>query len=259
MGRRASGDGLLNQSNRVLSHAWLCRDDAVVGFVALDSFFVGEAKGSKEAEDDEGSPKRALEETMLIRKGRHRGPVIIDVGHAVSFQHVAIAGSHESRVANLRGVLWTARQRAEKTVERIQKRGGLRAPSLELKDERPELGPEPFLRRREQEILKHTDIQEAWIGFPGLGTIAGMLRVSRDGQFLPHFGAEAKVLGHLVGIVGQLFRSGRSIERMIDADRLEQRPTLDDIRRILGERVGTEADFGMCPLIDESLPSLISQ
>src|SRR5215469_10588497 len=176
MGRRASGDGLLNQSNRVLLHARLCRDDAVVGFVALDSFFVGEAKGSKEAEDDEGSPKRALEETMLIRKGRHRGPVIIDVGHAVSFQHVAIAGTHESRVANLRGVLWTARQLAEKTVERIQKRGGLRAPSLELKDGRPE----PFLRRREHENLKHADVQEAWIGFPGLGLVAGMLGVSRD-------------------------------------------------------------------------------
>src|SRR5215831_19178100 len=193
MGRRASGDGLLNQSNRVLSHARLCRDDAVVGFVALDSFFISEAKGSEESEDDEGGRKGILEETMLIRKGRHRGPVIIDVGHAVSFQHVAIAWSQEPRVANLRGVWRTARQLAEKMVERIQKRGGLRAPSLELKDERPELGPKTFLRRRKHEILKRADIQELWIGFPGLGTIAGMLRVSRDGQFLPHFGAEAKV------------------------------------------------------------------
>src|SRR5262249_52243225 len=120
------------------------------------------------------------------------------------------------------------------------------------------LGPEPFLRRREHEILKHADVQEASIGFPGLGNVAGMLRVSRDGQLLPHFGAEAKVLGHLVGIVGQLFRSSRSVERMTDASRLDQRTIICAITCILGESVCTEAAFGMGPLIDESLPSLIS-
>jgi hypothetical protein len=46
------------------------------------------------------------------------------------------------------------------------------------------------------------------LGSPAFGSVAGKIRIGRDGDFFPDFCAEAKVLGHLLGVVCQLPGAG---------------------------------------------------
>jgi len=194
---------------------------------------------------------------MLVGERRHRGPVIVDVGHAVCAKHVQIAWPQQRGVADFRGVLRACRELSEKVIEPVEKCRWVRTPALKFKYEGTEFLPQTFLRQRQDHILERACIEKSRIGLSRLGAIARKAGIHRDGDLFPHFGAEPEVIGNLFRVVGQVLCAGRSVERMVDADGVKERRAVDCVGCVFRQRVLAESIFGVGPVIDNPLPAFI--
>src|SRR5262249_39610033 len=120
-------------------------------------------------------------------------------------------------------------------VEACEKSLRIRAPALKFKDEGTKFLSKACLRRHEDKFAKCDSIKKAGIRLPGLGSITGKIGIHRDGDLFPDFGAKVEISRQLFGIMGQLGRTGGTVEGMIDANGTEKRGSSYCVSSILGQ------------------------
>jgi len=66
---------------------------------------------------------------------------------------------------------------------------------------------------RQHEVIEELGIEKSRVGMSRSHSIARVLRIGRNGDFLPHFEAHLEVFGDLAQIASELIRGRRSVER----------------------------------------------
>lgn len=204
-----------------------------------------------------GGGKCLFEQAMLVGEWWHGRPMAVHVGNVVCAKGVQVTRSKNCGIADFCCVLWSWWQCAEQSVQRFKKSGRLHAPALKLENERTKFKSQALLCRRPDQVSKRAGIKKSWVGFPGFGSVAGKIRKGRDGDLFLDLGTEAEIFRDLPRIVRELCCTGRTIERMVDADGAKERDAIHLVAGIFCQRVLAESALRIGPLVDQSLPALI--
>ena len=58
--------------------------------------------------------------------------------------------------------------------------------------------------RCQDHVTKRAGIKKSWVGFSGFDSVAGKMRIGRDGDLFPDLGTEAEIFWDSLGIVREL-------------------------------------------------------
>ena len=111
--------------------------------------------------------------------------------------------------------------------------------------------------RRPDQVPKRADVKEAWVVFPGFGSVAEKISIGRDGDLFPDLGAEAEIFRDLPRIVPELRGAGRAIEGMVDSDGAKERNAIPLVAGVFCQCVLADSALRIGLLVDQSLPAFI--
>lgn len=84
--------------------------DSVIGLIPFDRLLIGQTQRGQESKDSKGCGTYSCQSLMLFGQRRHGGPVIVDMGGAVSLQDVPIARTQDGGIPYLNDVGRAGRQ-----------------------------------------------------------------------------------------------------------------------------------------------------
>src|SRR5581483_11402758 len=148
----------------------------------------------------------------------HGGPVVVHMGDPVSFQEIAVARAEVRRVADFYGITRAGRQLREEPVKCDKKSVGVRAESLELKDEGAGMVPEPLARGPKHEVVAQGGIEKPGVRVAGAPAVSRQIGEGWNGDVFPYLRTEVEVRRNLGGVESELAGCRRAVERMIQPD-----------------------------------------